>query len=168
MCLFFRDLESRMEIEHSSVELAGPDIYGQVKPGPQNYLRVSAPVLYNVCFISDTAESKDRGAAAHMDRGFPFITYQGRNLRVAVLHIDNDLDQDTDDYIHANQSCLAFLVVGFSPGGDTHEVLMLTSITGKPNTFERMGVARLGLHFREPKEHGLLIDQAPREAIILV
>ena len=159
-CLFFRDLQSSMEIEHSSVELAGPDIYGHVKPGPQNYLRVSAPVLHNLRFVSEAADL--------MARKFPFITYQGCDLRVAALHIDDDLGQDTDEHMRANQSRLAVLVVGFSPGGDTHEVLILTSITGQPGTFERIGMARLGPHFREPEEHRVLIEQAPRETVVLL
>lgn len=159
-CLFFRDLQSRMEIEDSSVEIAGPDIYGQVKPGPQNYLRLTAPVLFKVRFKFDAGEM--------MARKFPFIVYQDCDLRVAVLHVDDDLGQDTDDYIRMNHSQLAVLVVGFSPGGDTHEVLILKSTIGKRNTFERIGMARLGPHFREPQEHKLLIEQVPCETVILL
>lgn len=158
-CLFFRDLQSRMEIEHSAVEIAGPDIYGQVKPGPQNYLRVTASVLSNIDFKFDASEM--------MARKFPFIIYQGCELRVAVLHIDDDLGQDTDEFIRANHAHLAVLVVGFSPGGDTHEVLILKSRRGDHNTFERIGMARLGPHFREPQEHKLLIEQVPRDTVIL-
>ena len=158
---FYRDLESRLEILGSSVEPAGPDIYGSLRPDGQNHLLVLGPLLHQVSFKFDADAPKSQ-------RKFPFLTYRGFDLRMDTLWLDNDLDLDTDKYLRAGGSCFTVLIVGFSPGGDLHEVLILTSVADKSGSFERIALARLGAHMREPEGRRLLLDQAPRETIMLV
>lgn len=158
----FRDLQSRIQVLDASTDLAGSDLFGQVKAGPLNYLRVAGPLLRKIRFNYDAATKTS------LQRSFPTISYRGNDLRQAIILIDNDLDEVTDKHLQDESQDFATLVVGYSPGGDLHESLVLKPVAGESDTFERIGMARLGPHFREPAEHKKLIEAAPHYTITLI
>ena len=161
----FGDLQNRIEILEASTELAGPDPYGQVKDGPNNYMRVKGPMLRDVRFNYDP--DAEHGESA-LQRRFPTISYQGHSLRQAIILPDDDLGQATDEILQDIRQDFAILIVGYSPGGDTHEVLVLLPVPGKGNTFKRFAMARLGPHIREPQENRIAVEGATYYTVTLV
>lgn len=165
----FGDLQSRVEILEASTELASSDPFGQVKEGPGNYLCINGPMLRDVRFNYDP--DAERGESA-LQRKFPTILYRGHNLRQAIILPDNDLGEATDYILRDDGQRFALLIIGYSPGGDTHEVLVLRPIwivSEGREAFERFGMARLGPHFREAaKENRKAVEDAPRHTITLV
>ena len=159
---YFRDLQSRTQVLDASTDLVGSDLFGQVKAGPLNYLRVAGPLLCRIRFDYDAATTNP------LRRKFPTISYQGNHLRQANFLIDNDLDEETDKHLQDESQDFAILIVGYSPGGDVHESLVLKPVAGEKETFERMGMARLGPHLREPAEHKKLIEAAPHYTLTLI
>ena len=153
------DIQSRVTILDAWTELVGPDPFGQVKSGA---LHILGPLLRDVRFNHDPSASDD------VSRGFPSVTYPGYDLRLTQLLPDNDLDDETNKYLASKTQKFAILVIGYSPGGDVHEVLILVAVPSQAGTFERFGIARLGPHFREPEAHKHVVEDAPREAVILV
>ena len=158
---FFRDLQTKLQVLDASTDLAGPDLFGELKAGPLNYLRVAGPLLRRIRFNYDAAKDLEH-------RKFPTISYQGNHLRLASILIDNDLDEETDKHLQDESQDFAILIVGYSPGGDLHESLVLKPVAGQKETFERMGMARLGPHLREPAEHKKLIEAAPHYTLTLI
>lgn len=158
----FGDLQSLVHVMDASTDLAGPDPFGQVKKGPLNYLRIDGPMLRGISFNYDVA------AAGALQRNFPTVSYRGSNLRQAIITIDDDMGEETDRYINDASQEFSILVVGYSPGGDTHESLILRPVVGEEETLERLGMTRLGPHFREPAKHKAIIEEAPRYTITLV
>ena len=159
---FFRDLQTKIQVLDASTDLAGSDPFGEVKAGPLNYLRVAGPLLRRIRFNYDATKGS-------VQRKFPTISYQGNHLRQAIILIDDDLDEETDKHLQDESQDFAILIVGYSPGGDLHESLVLRAVAGgEKETFERMGMARLGPHFREPAGHKKLIEAAPHYTLTLI
>lgn len=157
----FGDLQSRGRVLETSTELDGPDPFGLVKEGPSNYLRLDSPLLRDIRFNHDIS------AKSKLQR-FPTVSYQGSNLRLDSLRIDNDLEDKTYKHLQNESQDFAILIVGYSPGGDTHESLVLEPVAGRQETFQRIGIAKLGQHMREPPEHKRLIEAAPHFKITLI
>lgn len=157
----FGDLQSRVRVLEISTELDGPDPFGLVKEGLSNYLRLDSPLLRDIRFNHDIS------AKSKLQR-FPTVSYQGSNLRLDSLRIDNDLEDETYKHLQNESQDFAILIVGYSPGGDTHESLVLEPVAGRQETFERIGIAKLGQHMREPPEHKRLIEAAPHFKITLI
>ena len=155
------DLQSRAAILKAWTERIGPDPFGQVKSGT---LHILGPLLRDIRFNHNPSAP----GRADAYRGFTSVTYSGYELRLMQLNPDNDLEEEVDKFLTSKTQKFAILVIGYSPGGDFHEVLVLVPVPSQDRTFERFGHARLGPHAREPEAHKRVIEDAPREAVILV
>lgn len=154
---FHGDLKSSAAILEASTEPLGHDPFGQVKSG---YLKIQAPLLHDVVF--------DRNANGAWTSRFDHVRYKEYELRIEYLQIDDDRDAETDSWLTGGSQTFSLLVVGYTKGGDLHEVLVLVPTQNGLTTFERVGVARLGPHLREPREHAEVIGHAPVQDIILI
>lgn len=110
---------------------------------------------------------EDEGPVS-LRRRFPTVCYQGHELRQASVSPDEDLDEVTDSMFLDEHQAFAMLIVGYSPGGDVHEVLVLHPVKDAEATFERFAMARLGPHLREPNENRRAIENAPCHRITLI
>ncbi|KIW87557.1 uncharacterized protein Z519_11881 [Cladophialophora bantiana CBS 173.52] len=150
-------IDSRLEVMEALVEPKSEDHFGQVKLA---ILRVRAPVLHDVRFIRDP----ERVGWSR----FPVVKFHNLDLRIENAFFDNDLEAETDKYLNDPKQRFSLLVVGYGKGNDLHECLAITPVSGKIATFERIGLIRLGQHFREPEGNARAIENASCEEVILV
>ena len=163
---FYGDLQRRIEVLDASTELAGSDPFGEVKASPVTYLRVAGPMLCEIRFNYKVTTAKMM--PRNTQRNFPTVSYRGNALRQEIFAIDDDLDEETDKHLQDESQDFTILIVGYSPGGDFHESLVLKPVPGESSIFERVGLTRLGPHLREPAEHKKLIEAAPHYTIPLI
>ncbi|KAK5070266.1 hypothetical protein LTR64_002105 [Lithohypha guttulata] len=148
--------EQRLEIIEATTEPLNADPFGQVKSGR---LKARARILHNIRFIpSSQSNSGSR---------FPLVKWCGLDLRVNTSYFDDDRGDETDEYLGDPNLEISLLVVGYSKKNDLHECLALIPVVGRIATYERIGLIRLGQHFREPAENAAAIADAPIETVTL-
>lgn len=153
---FHGDLQSSATILEALTEPLGPDPFAQVKSG---FLKIQAPLLHGVVFNHDPTKS--------WTSRFSSVRYNGYELRITYLHVDDDNGAETDRWLTSGSQTFSILVVGYTKAGDLHEVLILVPAQNGSATFERVGIARLGPHLRVPREHAEVIENAPVQDVIL-
>lgn len=148
--------EQRLEIIEATTEPLNADPFGQVKSGR---LKARARILHNIRFIpSSQSNSGSR---------FPLVKWCGLDLRVNTSYFDDDRGDETDEYLGDPNLEISLLVVGYSKKNNLHECLALIPVVGRIATYERIGLIRLGQHFREPAENAAAIADAPIETVTL-